>query len=179
LRSIGDKAWRSRIKKKLKFSFSESRLNEYLNDLRELNKDFRTLAKQTSKLDRHKHVDSWPEVAAIYPSKKVEESRLVQRASAQLYDAMGRACQHHTEHHAHFQLLPQNVGSTDADSPIVHFNIAFTHGVNGTSSTLEPVVRTPSFTGASVVFIVQSPRHLGENANPQNSLVDSSGFFIC
>jgi hypothetical protein len=145
LRSIGDKAWRSRIHKKLKFSFSESRLSEYLNDLRELNRDFRTLAKQHTRLNRWKNGDSSPETAAIYPSKKVEESRLVQRASAQLYEAMGRACKHHTEHHAHFQLLAQNVGSTDMDSPIVHFNIAFTHCVSGISPTLEPVVRKRTF----------------------------------
>jgi flagellar motility protein MotE (MotC chaperone) len=50
LSSIRDKAWRSRIGKKLKFSFSESQLEKTLEDLKNLNQDFRTLATQKNKL---------------------------------------------------------------------------------------------------------------------------------
>lgn len=54
---------------------------------------------------------------------------------------MGRACKHHLEHSAQFQLLPQNVSSSDTDNPFIRFNLAFTHGVSGNSAALDPVVR--------------------------------------
>ncbi|KAH9212136.1 hypothetical protein DL95DRAFT_447797 [Leptodontidium sp. 2 PMI_412] len=139
LRSLGDKAWRSRISKKLKFCFSESRLNEYLDDLRKLNQDFRTLAKQTGRLDKQQSSSLTPHSVTAFSPKKVEESRLIQRASAQLYDAIGIACQHHTEHYAHFQLLPKNIGSTETEASFVRFNIAFTHDQSGALAALEPV----------------------------------------
>ncbi|KAL2071259.1 hypothetical protein VTL71DRAFT_12494 [Oculimacula yallundae] len=139
LRSFGDKAWRSRIQKKLKFCFSESRLSEYLDDLRKLNQDFRTLAKQTGRLDKQTSSSVAPNPVTAFPPQKVKESRLIQRASAQLYDAIGIACQSHTEHYAHFQLLPKNVNSTDTEEAFVRFNIAFTHDQTGALATLEPV----------------------------------------
>ncbi|KAH7351163.1 hypothetical protein BKA65DRAFT_593973 [Rhexocercosporidium sp. MPI-PUGE-AT-0058] len=139
LRSLGDKVWRSQIQKKLKFCFSESQLNEYLNDLRKPNQDFHTLAKQTGRRDKQESSSSTPNSVTAFPPKKVEESRLIQRASAQLYDAIGKACQHHTEHYAHFQLLPKNIGSTETEASFVPFNIAFTHDQIGALATLEPV----------------------------------------
>ncbi|KAK0104009.1 hypothetical protein ONS96_005115 [Cadophora gregata f. sp. sojae] len=139
IRSFGDKAWRCRIQKKLKFCFSESRLTEYLDDLRKLNQDFRTLAKQTTRFEKQQDDRLKSQVATAFSPKKIAESKLIQRASAQLYDAIGTACQHHTEHYAQFQLLPKNIGSTDSEESFVRFNIAFTHDRRGAFATLEPV----------------------------------------
>jgi len=144
--------------KEAQISFSESRLTEYLDDLRKLNQDFRTLAKQTGRLERQESNRLAPPVAKPVPPKKIEESRLIQRASALLYDAIGTACRHHTEHFAHFQLLPKNIGSTDSEASFVRFNIAFAHDRSGNYATLEPVVRlSPLFS-----FVLSNER-LGQD----------------
>ncbi|KAL3418591.1 hypothetical protein PVAG01_10307 [Phlyctema vagabunda] len=139
LPTFADQAWRSRVRKKLNFSFSESRLKEYLDDLRKLNLDFRTLAKQTTTLGCQQQEASLSSKVAIYPTKKVEECRLVQRTSVQLYEAMRIACEHHAEHSAQFQLLPQNIEPGDLGHPFVHFNMAFTHRGAGKSVMVDPI----------------------------------------
>lgn len=135
--SIGDKAWRSRVGKKLKFSFSEPRLEKSLKGLRKLNDDFRTLAAQTTRLDNQHHISPAPVVARR--DKRLEESRMIQKASAQLYGALARACQIHEEHSAHFRLESQHVNIEHTGLSLVRFNIAFAHRPGGASTLLEPV----------------------------------------
>ena len=136
LGSIGDKAWRSRVGKKLKFSLSQLRLDESLESLRKSNQDFRTLAAQTSKLEEVLRQPSQDSPFSRYSSQKIEDCRLVQKASTQLYQALERACQSHENHSAHFRLESEHVSKEESGFPLVRFNIAFTHG--GSSARLEP-----------------------------------------
>jgi hypothetical protein len=122
----------------LKFSFSEPRLEKSLEGLRNLNTDFRTLAAQTTRLDDDQHLP--PQAAAVSRSdRRLEESRMVQKASSQLYGALARACQIHDEHSAHFRLESQHVSIEHTGSSLVRFNIAFAHRPGGATALLEPV----------------------------------------
>ena len=136
---MGDKAWRSRVGKKLKFSLSEPRLEKALEDLRKLNQDFQTLASQTARLTNAE--PPLPSSVFIPPrsDQKIKECRLVRKASAQLYLALQRACQLHEEHSAHFRLETQHVNVEGTGLPLVRFNMAFAHRPGISSAGLEPV----------------------------------------
>jgi hypothetical protein len=136
--SLGDKAWRLRVGKKLKFSFSEDRLEKCLASLRKLNQDFRTLAAQTARLG-DAHQQSPATICVPRSDQKVKECRLIRKASAQLYKALERACQIHEEHSARFRLESQHVIIEGTGFPLVRFNMAFAHRPSRTSATLEPV----------------------------------------
>jgi hypothetical protein len=123
----------------LKFSLSESQLEKTLEDLRKLNQDFRTLASQTTKLDDTCQVSTSSCTPPPRTDKAVQDCRLVRRASAQLHQALGRACQMHEEHSAHFRLESQHVTIEQQGFPLVRFNMAFAHCIKGASTTLEPV----------------------------------------
>lgn len=110
-------------------------MEKSLEGLRNLNHDFRTLAAQTARLDSQHHNPPVP----VVTNTKLEESRMVQRASSQLYGALARACLIHEEHSAHFSLDSQHVSIEHTGSSIVRFNIAFAHRPRGASAVLEPV----------------------------------------
>ena len=112
-------------------------MEKSLKGLRKLNDDFRTLAAQTSRLENHHQISPAPVV--IRSDKKLEETRMVQKASAQLYGALARACQVHEEHSAHFRLESQHVNIEQTGLSLVRFNIAFAHRPGGKSTVLEPV----------------------------------------
>jgi hypothetical protein len=138
LSSILDKAWSSRLGKKLKFSLSESELEKTLEELRKLNQDFRTLAAETTKLDdTHQVSPSYCSPPRTY--KAVQDYRLVRKASAKLHQALERACQMHEEHSAHFRLESQHITIERQGFPLVRFNMAFAHCSTGAPTTLEPV----------------------------------------
>lgn len=136
---MGDKAWRSRVGKKLKFSFSEPRLERTLEDLRKLNSDFQTLSSQTTRLTNAETLLPSSVVVPLRSSQKVRECRLVRKASAQLYQALQRACQTHEEHSAHFRLETQQIDADGTGLPLVRFNMAFAHHSGSSSAGLEPV----------------------------------------
>jgi hypothetical protein len=139
LSSIRDKAWRSRIGKKLKFSLSESQLEKTLEDLRTLNQDFRTLAAQTNKLDDARQLPISSPNSPPRTDEAVKDCRLVRTASAQLHQALERACKIHEKHIAHFRLESQHVTIEQPGLPIVRFNMAFTHCSSEAPTNLEPV----------------------------------------
>ncbi|KAL9118832.1 MAG: hypothetical protein Q9187_004613 [Circinaria calcarea] len=99
----GDKKWRNRVAKKLKFSFSESRLNETLAELKSLNDDFIRLSAQISRLEGHRRQAEKPPKGL---SQNVEKFRLIQEASKHVYGALSNSCTKHTEHLTHFCLEP-------------------------------------------------------------------------
>lgn len=139
LASVGDKAWRSRIGKKLKFSFSEPRLEKSLQGLRKLNQDFRTIAEQTSSLVAS-HEREQPSVASHQISSHlVKECKMIQTASARLCQALERACQVHDEHLAHFRLESHLVSAEDDGKSTVRFNMAFAHRTSTSSAAFDPV----------------------------------------
>ncbi|MCJ1436556.1 hypothetical protein MMC27_005935 [Xylographa pallens] len=134
--TIGDKAWRNRISKKIKFSFSRSRLSESLADLKSLNDDFRTLSAQTSKLDGRRMERS--PVVTRKLDRDVEKFRLIQKASQKVYEALGKSCTKHTEHLTHFCL--DAVAIENEEAPQVRFKLAFTHlTLQGSASSGDPI----------------------------------------
>ena len=64
---------------------------------------------------------------------------MVQKVSSQLYGALGKACQIHEEHSAHFRLESQHVSIEHTGSSLVRFNMAFAHRPGGAATLLEPV----------------------------------------
>lgn len=123
--SIGNKAWRKMIGKKVKFSFSQSRLDEDLQTLKSLNDDFRTLSSQTrmNRSDVHS-----PQRPPRYIDKCIKRCQTVRMASQQIYEALGRACTKHSEHLAHVNLEVEHLDGLDGDKPQeVKFKLAFRH----------------------------------------------------
>lgn len=119
------KAWRRRVAKKLRFSFSKPRLDLILSDLRSLNDDFRTLSSQTIKSS-----PSQPRSIPIVPAdacNDVEKYKVIGQASRQVYEALGKACTKHTEHQAHFCIEVEQVIINERHGAQVKFNMAFTH----------------------------------------------------
>ncbi|MCJ1393646.1 hypothetical protein MMC18_006521 [Xylographa bjoerkii] len=134
--TIGDKAWRSRVGKKLKFSFSKSKLADSLIDLKSLNDDFRTLSAQTSRLEGRRTERT--QVTTRKVDRDVEKFRLIQKASQKVYEALGKSCTKHTEHLTHFCL--DAVAIDNEDAPQVRFKLAFTHlTLQGSASSGDPI----------------------------------------
>ena len=120
--NIGQKTLRE-ISKKLKFSFSESRLDNILTDLKSLNDDFHRLSDQTYRLERHRNRIS--QTPSSSSSHEVEKFRIIQEASKHAYGALSNSCTKHTEHLSHFCL--EAVTLDDAPTSQVRFKLAFTH----------------------------------------------------
>ena len=131
--ALGDKTWRRHVATKLRFSFSESRLEANLKALRALNDDFRTLSSQTAATQ-----------VAIrepvrYTHKEIQVCRTIRKASQQVYEALGKACTKHTEHMAHFNPKVEHKPCQGAIIPELKFNMAFTHLTLTGLSQGEPV----------------------------------------
>lgn len=135
-RSMGDKSWRNRAVKKLRFSFSESHLEQSITDLRALNDDFRALA------EHEKHFSETPSGAT--PAKKrssdmIETYQTIGKASRQVYEALSRACTKHAEHLAHFRIDIEYKSRDDLAVSQIKFNMAFTHIMcSGTMNSAHP-----------------------------------------
>lgn len=121
---VGSKPWRRCRAKKLRFSFSKTRLDQTLCDLRSLNNDFRVLSSQTSKSTSLQ--SQRQQVAPKRPYKEVERYQIIGQASRQVYEALGRACTKHTEHQAHFYVEVEQAKITGDHSAQVKFSMAYT-----------------------------------------------------
>ena len=136
--SIGDKAWRYRIGKKLRFSFSKSRLGEALTDLKSFNDEFLTLSGQVNALTTSQTRSAWTNVKQH--NTDLEKYRVIEKASKQIYDALGRACTKHSEHVAHFCIEVEHQAQYDRQTPQVQFNLAFTNlTLTGSSCQGDPI----------------------------------------
>ncbi|KAL8782762.1 MAG: hypothetical protein Q9195_009577 [Heterodermia aff. obscurata] len=150
--SLGDKEWRRRVAKKLRFSFSKSRLDENLTALRSLNDDFRTLSSQTASSLPAADVSRGP---ARHITKEVHICRTIGKASGQVYKALGKACTKHSEHLAHFNLKVEHEPCRGTTVPELKFNMAFTHLTLAGLCQVEPVW-----------FVVDSIIEDAETTNP-------------
>ena len=109
----------------MKFSFSQSRLDENLQTLKSLNDDFRTLSSQTKTNLKDVHLQQRPPRSI---EKCIERCQTVRVASQQIYEALGKACTKHSEHLAHFNLQVEHRGDLEGDTPQeVKFKLAFRH----------------------------------------------------
>ena len=128
--------WRKRVGSKLKFSFSKSKLDTALAELKSLNDDFRTLAAQTSKLEGQRLQQAQKPSRQI--SRDVDRFRMIQKASQKVYQALSGACTKHSEHLTHFRL--DAVAIDNGDTPQVRFKLAFTHlTLQGLASAGDPL----------------------------------------
>ncbi|MCJ1426288.1 hypothetical protein MMC29_004191 [Sticta canariensis] len=123
-RSIGDKAWRNHAVKKLRFSFSESHLEQSITDLRALNDDFRALAEHENHFS---NAQSGATLAKTRSSDMIETYQTIGKASRQVYEALSRACTKHAEHLAHFRIDIEYKSRNELAVSQIKFNMAFTH----------------------------------------------------
>ena len=160
---FGDKAWRRRVSKKLRFSISKSRLDENLSVLKSLNDDFGRLSAQTSKLGARRACCT--QRAPKKLSRDIEKFQAVKKASQKLFEALSGACTKHTEHLAHFCVEAKHVSHDETSPPQIQFNLAFTHlTLTGTASAGDPIW-----------FVIESilgDRTAGAAANINSDILD-------
>ena len=171
--SIGRKAWRSRITKKLKFSFSGTRLTGALSELKSLNDDFRILSSQTSRLEARRQVHK-AQAQSQKLGRDVEKFRTIQKASRKVYEALGRSCTKHVEHVTHFCLDAVSTG--DEATSRIQFRVAFANlAVDGEGASfflIESILNEcPQLRANTLSFIDSMQRKVSEcppYARPQD-----------
>ncbi|CZR60754.1 uncharacterized protein PAC_10650 [Phialocephala subalpina] len=164
LGSMGNKDWRARVGKKLKFSFSGTHLDKSLQELRRFNEDFRTLAKQASRLTKYQERTLASADVPLWNEQAVEECSKIHKASEQLCGLFERACQLHTEHSIHFCLESPHISVEDTGS-LVRFNMAFGHRASTATTMFEPTWITVD----SFVESETKPRTEDDRTLPQKS----------
>ena len=106
------------IKDKMKFAFSESRIEQLIETISRLNQAMQTLLQQTGILCERRCVSQ--------PSKttkrKIAQFNAVKVAAGNLYNALSRACTKHLEHQVHLSLQPVHNGPSQ-----VRFTLAMKH----------------------------------------------------
>ena len=135
--------WRHNVGKKLCFSFSKSRLDRNIAALQSRNNDFRTLFAQTQQLAPMTLKTS---NVSRYIRDDIRKYQTIGEASRQVYEALGKACNKHTEHIAHFRVMAEQVSLTEGATPHVKFNLAFTH----------MTLADPTSSGEPIWFVVDS-----------------------
>lgn len=113
-----------RLAKKLRFSLSQSRLDEYIKSLRDLNDDFRNLSNQTTQAVAHQARS--PKAPHYHYETEVLRCKAVGEASEKVYEALGRACTKHSEHLAHFCVNPVPESAGIMTDTHFKFHVAFT-----------------------------------------------------
>jgi hypothetical protein len=98
--TVSKKAWRTGLKGKLKFSVSDSCIEDSFRQLRELNQDFTALSDQTSKLVAAPAAEH----AQTNSQRGVKQCSRIREASIHLFEALRVACSQHKEHRAHIQV---------------------------------------------------------------------------
>ncbi|KAL9616495.1 MAG: hypothetical protein Q9160_008638 [Pyrenula sp. 1 TL-2023] len=105
------------IKKRLRFAFKQSKIEESLRALREKTQDFVALTSLTSTQSQTRG-----ETLSSPPRANRDLTRFlrVKQTAQDLHLALGSACTVHTDHHAHLSLEP---GYSEADQ--IRFTLAF------------------------------------------------------
>lgn len=132
----------------MKFAFSESSLDRNLSKIQDLNLSLRQITDNLSKFHELRPNDKNP--ADREQRKSIAKFSLIQRVSAHLYRALGRACTIHNNHAAHISLDPILAEGSD---PQVCFSVSFcpikSFAINGTARpgdlvwlSIESIVKT-------------------------------------
>ena len=70
----------------------------------------------------------------------VRKYQTIRKASQQVYEALGKACNKHTEHVAHFRVEVEQFVSDGQNAPQVKFSMAFTHmTLAGSTGSGDPI----------------------------------------
>lgn len=126
LQAVADpkQAVKHRLAKKIRFSISESRLDEYITSLRALNDDFTKLSNQTKQGAAYQ--TRLPKTQSRPYHKEISKYKAVGEASEKVYKALGKACTKHSEHLAHFCINPVSDLPETISTAQIHFRVAFT-----------------------------------------------------
>lgn len=136
-KSLRPKGWRHSVGKKLCFSFSKSRLDQNINALRTHNDNLRTLSSQTR--TRAALETSLQSKTSRSSRKDVQKYQTIRKASQQVYEALGKACNKHSEHIAHFRVEIEHFVSNES-APQVKFSMAFAHmKLAGSTNSGDPI----------------------------------------
>lgn len=136
-KSLRPKGWRHSVGTKLCFSFSKSRLDQNINALRTHNDNLRTLSSQTR--TRAAPVTNFQSRLSRGSRKDVQKYQTIGKASQQVYEALGKACNKHSEHMAHFRVEVEHF-VFDESAPQVKFSMAFTQmQLAGSTGSGDPI----------------------------------------
>jgi len=125
------------VGKKLKFSFSASRLDECMAHLRNLNGDFATLSSQIVRMGEGNTTTRTSHRRSIETDGKISEFQAIRIASQQVYNALGKACTIHTRHSAQLCLEAKRATSNRTQ---VRLDMAFTHlALSGSAMLGDPM----------------------------------------
>ena len=112
-----------RVAKKLRFSLSQSRLDEYIKSLRNLNDDFTKLSNQTNNAAINETQDLKAQRRPY--ETEIATYRAIGESSEKVYKALGSACNQHPEHIAHFCVSPVAQSADEIAVSPTKFHIAF------------------------------------------------------
>lgn len=142
--------------KKLSFCFSKSRLDQNISALRSYNDDLKKLSSDT-------RPQIFSKSHTLYNQSHdcrnaIRRYRTIRDASQQVYEALGKACNKHSEHLAHFCVEVEQVILDGERAPQVKFSLGFTHiTIAGLTRLSEPIW-----------FVLDS------SIGPQNTAIPSS-----
>lgn len=123
--------------KKLKFSFSKSGLDESVAHLRDLNRDFVTLSSQIIRIEEGNKLTGSRHGRVPDAEREITVFHAIQKASKQVYNALGKACTVHTTHSAQLCLEAKRVTSNQTQ---IRFDMAFNHlALNGSAMSGDPI----------------------------------------
>lgn len=149
---------------KLKFCWSEGRLDQQLQGLSMLNQSFHTLSQQVVMLTSYEtKLSSTGDV-----KMKIKGYGMIQKVSIQLCKALETACVNHPEHLAHFGLDIDHV-SVSKESRI-RFKLAFKSNTIGSSQRPMWLGIDSEFGGASSGSSVRHPKRSDSLIKPANPI---------
>lgn len=127
--TIGDRKWRHRISKKLKFAMSDLGIQRALEDLQKLNKTFLTLSSQVVRLENKwpQSLDSREQPQQSHKTSQVLATfQMLQKASHSLYESLAQACTKHTHHFARLSLdATKLVANPSSKAQQIRFKLAY------------------------------------------------------
>ena len=127
MRELSHKA--TKLSKKLKFSFSESRLNEKFTRLKVLNDDLHRISSQVTRIAEREVTERKVEQSnTLQSARAVADCRKIAVASEALHRALQKACTKHTKHAVYL-----SHGMSQSKRARAHFNLSFTHSTLSTS----------------------------------------------
>lgn len=130
------------VKKRLRFAFNQSKIEESLRDLREKTQDFVTLTDLTSSRTIPANEGAF---ASADSRKELKRFSKVKRTAEDLHLALGSACTVHTDHQAHLSLDPDY-----SDTNQIRFTLAFSQ------LSIQSSTPTPGHPSTSTWLAVES-----------------------
>ncbi|KAI9758249.1 MAG: hypothetical protein M4579_003108 [Chaenotheca gracillima] len=120
--SAKNRTHRQQVRLKLKFSFSQTRLESNVEKLRTLNETFMTFSQQLVRLKNSSPGVISTENQSHHTEDTFNRRHVVHTAALLLHQALQKACNLHSDHAAHLSTEIEHVDGTRA---VIRFNMAF------------------------------------------------------